>query len=100
MTALFESKEELKFFVLDVIETSPLSGRVDKLTDRVDKLTGRFDEMTEMLKQERADGEQRDLKLNVIYDGVLALLDASKKIHVTPRRGRPKRIREGEAEES
>jgi flagellin-specific chaperone FliS len=129
MTALFESKEELKVFVLDIIETSPLSGRVDKLTERVDKLTERVDELHEMLKAERAAGEERDHKLNVIYDGVLALLaeaekrqkladkvdnykqdadltrtmlrshEENKKVHVTPRRGRPKRIREAETEE-
>lgn len=72
MTALFKSKEELKGFVLDVIETSPLSGRVDKLTARVD-------ELHEVLKEDRAAGEERDLK--------------------TPLRGRPKRIREIETEE-
>lgn len=103
VAALFESKEELKVFVLDVIETSPLSGRVDTLTGRVDTLTERvdglcvrMDTLTErvdtltgrvdglcvrmdrvetILLDERARNEERDLKINAIYDVVIAIRD-------------------------
>ena len=87
--ALFESKEELKGVVLDVIETSPLSGRVDTLSGRVDMLTARVDVLTEqvdglcvrmdrvetILLDERARNEDRDLKINAIYDVVIAIRD-------------------------
>ena len=115
--ALFESREELKVFVLDVIGTSPLN-------DRVDALGVRMENMENMLFEERAKGEERDRKIDAIYDMIIAMREdtkkigemdkrlsgyqvvtdatasglqnhvANKNIHVTPKRGRPKRVRE------
>ncbi len=156
VSALFETRDDLKVFVLDVIGSSPLSGRVDVLTERVDVLTERVDVLTQrvdvltqrvdaltirmdvltervdqlvvrvasierILLEERFRNEQRDIKINAMYDMFVQMardaerqrnldkvvevnkLDSdltrsllrthtdNSKIHVTPQRGRPRK---------
>jgi|GEM_PF-6264245 len=122
--ALFESREELKVFVLDVIGASPLNDQVETLNGRVETLSGRVENIEQMFFEERAKGEERDRKIDAMYDMMIAMREDSRKIgemdkkiseiqviveatasalqshvgnksiHVTPKRGRPKRVRE------
>ena len=142
VSGFFETKYDLKIFIVEIIQSSPLSGRVDELVVRVDVLTARVDELVgrvdvltarvdelvvrvasieRILLEERFRNEQRDIKINAIYDMFVQMARDSErqrnldkvvevnkldsdmtrsllrshtenaKIHVTPQRGRPRK---------